>query len=85
MFAKLFNHETIGQILVNKYVNDNDEFVINSTFEPPYEGVTLCTCGLVFEDGEVRDLAFRDFGMDDAVPMIEKALAHLKVMNDAAD
>lgn len=49
-FAKLFNTEKYGQILVLKEVNEDEKPSIKVYFNPP--GLGLCNLSIVFGDSE---------------------------------
>jgi len=70
-FAKMYNSERYGQLLIIKDTNENGDLKINVLCHPP--GMGVCTIGLGYENEEDWEAAFEAADAD----MAEKIAAEV--------
>ena len=73
-FAKLFESESLGQILVMKDTNDDVDPCVTVMFDPKIEGFENIKVGLGFEDDERRDRVWNDITLERAESVVRSAL-----------
>lgn len=70
-FAKLFQFDDIGQVLVKRDTNDNHEPEVRLYFEP--EGFGVCSTAFTFEEGDGENMAVK---AERAFDLVDEERAH---------
>lgn len=85
-FAKLFDHDTLGQLLVQRSTNDEDDPGLRITFDPGIDELQPCNVflavGGVDEDAANRaaDELFDRFDEGMAIATVQKQVEQIKQM-----
>lgn len=81
-FAKLFEHEKYGQILIVKKQNEESQPIISWSYKPSIEEIDLIELFLIYNDSDegqkTRDEHFEKFDIQKAVKLVEESEAELK-------
>lgn len=73
-FAKIFESETFGQILVMKDTNDDDDPCVTVMFDPQIEGFENIKTRFGFEEDERRDRVWDDITLEKAESVVRSTL-----------
>ncbi|MDR2325463.1 MAG: hypothetical protein LBE51_08710 [Acidovorax sp.] len=85
-FAKLFTHSQLGQLLVQRDANDDEQPGIRITFDPGMEDLAPChlflAVGGIDEDAasQAADQLFENFDEEMAVASVQKQIAQIQQM-----
>lgn len=78
-FAKIFESEKHGQILIKKDINENDYIEIRIYFKP--SGLGICSVALEFEEEDSKNpnLTFKNIDLYECELLIDSALENLDI------
>ena len=79
-FAKLFESESLGQILVMKDTNDDDDPCVTVMFDPQLEGLENIKTKFGFDDEEHRDRIFDRVDLEKAESVVRSTLREAGLM-----
>lgn len=91
MFAKMFQSEEVGQIVIMKDINDDQDPCIKIYFDPNIEGLSICNSIISFQKEESRDKAFDqieirhvEYSVKRTISMLQEAVeeANMEEEND---
>lgn len=71
-FAKIFESEKYGQLLVLRDDNDDLEPQVKLTMDPDMEGIGLCSASITFETEESQQTSFSQFSLRTAERMADE-------------
>lgn len=71
-FAKIFESEKYGQLLVLRDDNDDLEPQVKLTMDPDMDGIGLCYASITFETEESQQTAFSQFSLRTAERMADE-------------